>query len=85
MTPRYSDIKTGRPSLSVLYGGEPIPAVCEGGCPVILDTGTSLNTAPSADAAIINKLIGAIHYVGPEWLVRGERGALADWSVLAEI
>ncbi|CAL4108516.1 unnamed protein product [Meganyctiphanes norvegica] len=43
--------------------------VCVGGCEVILDTGTSLNTAPTEAAKVINHLMGAIHILGPEWLV----------------
>jgi hypothetical protein len=52
----------------VKYGGADA-GVCVGGCPVILDTGTSLNTAPEDEALILNDLIGAIHLVGPEYLV----------------
>ena len=50
-----------------------------------MDTGTSLNTAPSADAEILNGLIGAIHFIGPEWLVSGPEWLVSGQEWLAGI
>ncbi|MDK2413682.1 pepsin-like aspartyl protease, partial [Aphanizomenon sp. 202] len=46
----------------VKYGGD--PAGCVGGCVAVVDTGTSLNTAPTEEAAAINHMMGAIHILG---------------------
>ncbi|XP_042881608.1 cathepsin D-like [Penaeus japonicus] len=51
----------------VKYGGD--PAGCVGGCVAVVDTGTSLNTAPTEEANAINHMMGAIHILGPEWLI----------------
>jgi cathepsin D len=65
---------------AVKYDGQDA-GVCVGGCPVILDTGTSLNTAPQDEALILNDLIGAIHFVGPEYLINCSRiGDLPDMT-----
>uniref|UniRef100_F6V8V5 Renin n=1 Tax=Ciona intestinalis TaxID=7719 RepID=F6V8V5_CIOIN len=42
---------------------------CNGGCQVIVDSGTSLITGPSADTDAINQAIGAIKFVQGEYLV----------------
>lgn len=43
----------------VSVNGQTVAGVCEGSCPAIADSGTSLIALPSAQAAIVNKLIGA--------------------------
>ncbi|XP_002130758.2 cathepsin D [Ciona intestinalis] len=42
---------------------------CNGGCQVIVDSGTSLITGPTADTDAINQAIGAIKFVQGEYLV----------------
>lgn len=51
----------------VKYGGNLVG--CREGCWAVVDTGTSLNTAPSDEAASINQEIGFIHIFGPEWMI----------------
>jgi len=43
---------------------------CDGGCQVIVDSGTSLITGPTEETDKINEAIGAIKFIAGEWLVR---------------
>lgn len=49
--------------------GESDSVLCQGGCEIILDTGTSLIVMPSEDATIVNKAIGATPMYGGQHLV----------------
>jgi len=43
--------------------------VCEGGCQVIIDSGTSLIAGPTSETDKINQAIGAIPFINGEYLV----------------
>lgn len=48
-------------------------ALCEGGCEVILDTGTSLIVMPPKEAAVVNKAIGATPLYGGQHVVNCDK------------
>lgn len=59
-----------------------VPGICEGGCPVIADTGTSLTSGPTADIRRINAAIGGRQSVN-EFCMDTMTRALPDIKMLA--
>ena len=50
-------------------GGAANDLICNGGCQVISDTGTSLITGPKEEIKVLNNLIGAIEIILGEYFV----------------
>lgn len=65
----HMDGLTVPPSSNCARCGEETITVCNGGCEVIVDSGTSLIAGPKDDIVQINRKIGAIPFILGEWII----------------
>jgi len=60
-------------NIEVADGGAANDLICNGGCQVISDTGTSLITGPKEEIKVLNNLIGAIEVILGEYFINCNR------------